>query len=145
MVKSLPYLPTERSMSIKRCISLKPRQQCQLTRTLFCSKSSRFRTSGKNKTSDATRRCPSSIRMLSDSMPSKDNACNVSDPRCYQAKPDMGYRKVMPSFDGNIYVDVVGEDLPYLPSPEAKDHDHLPSIVYRLKPRSSSNQILAFI
>lgn len=144
MVKSLPYLPTKASMSIKRRISLKPRRQSQLANTLFCTSNYNTLAPGVIKTTGISSQYAPPTITFRDIQPVHSVTSSELDPRYCQNKQKLGHKQATCFTDENLYFD--GKALPYLPSCETSTtHTNLPSRKYRLKPRPTSKQILTFL
>jgi hypothetical protein len=140
MVKSLPYLPTKASMSIKRRISLRPRQQCPLASLFFCSNNGRARLPTMAKTT-GTASLPS-VKSFFDSQPEHGATNTGLEPQYRPNKQKSSHEQSTCLTDKNQFIDIDDKALPYLPSVEASNANAFSSSkIYRLKPRPTSNHI----
>ena len=141
MVKSLPYLPTKASMSIKRRITLKPRFQRQLPEILLCKSN--------NNTFAAPMDIMTPRRNLYDDQTINEVtvASDISDEPFYlENDPTPRHQKQTTHLDNtNIYHCIAGNSLPYLPScDEVSDEAFLSSKIYWLEPRTTSKAMFPF-
>jgi hypothetical protein len=81
-----------------------------------------------------------SNRIFRDMQSKADVTDTEVEPQYCQNTP--GARQATCLTDENLYIEIDGTALPYLESPKLLNvHDRLSSNIYRLKPRSTSNQI----
>ena len=144
MVKSLPYLPTKTSMSIRSRISLKPRKQHQSTGIHFHSNKNYALVVPAKTTSSLY--APSSETLRNRNF-IYDVTSSLFKPRYCQNEHKPRHQQATHFNDENLntYIDD-GHTLPYLPSCGTSSTEaHLSSKIYRLKPRSTSKQMMIFL
>lgn len=141
MVKSLPYLPTKASMSVKRHISLKPRHQSQLTRIFGIAENCIIVPVPQGTTASTAQ--PKTPPYYSQSI--NDITQIILEPSNFQKESEISQRQAMYITNENLYIDIDDTALLYLPSFEKSNTHCISSNIHRLKPRPRSNQMLIFL
>lgn len=148
MVKSLPYLPSKASMSIKRRITLRPRFQSQLTQVLRCKNNSNFPLTGVGIPIGVSHLSltPRKYRCDDQSMKDIASTCGTLETSNGENETNSRHQETQHLYIDNINHFIDGKTLPYLPSCETSSNGTLlSSTSYRLEPRPNSKLLLKFL
>ena len=149
MVKSLPYLPSKASMSIKRRISLRPRFQTPLTKVMCCKNNGNNTSSGVCKTTSVLCTPPSDYLpdAYNHSIEDAASTSGIFEASNCENEPNSRHRgQKQLHIDKFIHFLDCCKPLPYLPSCEASSADVLlSSRCDTLEPRPTSNQFMKFL